>query len=114
MYPKNVNQFKIIYGGSEFKIITQYFHQRCGRRSCGGASLDIKSFYEICNFNNWDFICNFIYLFFTCFSVAILIALVLIQQGKGADMGAAFGSGSAGSFGIRIHQLLWKRQPFSL
>ena len=31
------------------------------------------------------------------FSVAVLIALVLIQQGKGADMGAAFGSGSAGS-----------------
>lgn len=27
----------------------------------------------------------------------ILIGLVLIQHGKGADMGAAFGSGSAGS-----------------
>lgn len=26
-----------------------------------------------------------------------VIALVLLQQGKGADMGAAFGSGSAGS-----------------
>ena len=26
------------------------------------------------------------------------IALVLLQQGKGADMGAAYGSGSAGSF----------------
>lgn len=26
-----------------------------------------------------------------------LIALVLLQQGKGADMGAAFGSGSSGS-----------------
>lgn len=26
-----------------------------------------------------------------------LVALVLLQQGKGADMGAAFGSGSAGS-----------------
>lgn len=27
----------------------------------------------------------------------VLIGLVLMQQGKGADMGAAFGSGSAGS-----------------
>ncbi|MCB1948470.1 preprotein translocase subunit SecG [Nitrosomonas sp.] len=27
----------------------------------------------------------------------VLIVLVLLQQGKGADMGAAFGSGSAGS-----------------
>ena len=26
-----------------------------------------------------------------------VIVLVLLQQGKGADMGAAFGSGSAGS-----------------
>ncbi len=31
-----------------------------------------------------------------------IIGLVLLQQGKGADMGAAFGSGSAGSvFGAR-------------
>lgn len=28
---------------------------------------------------------------------ATLVVLVLLQQGKGADMGAAFGSGSAGS-----------------
>jgi preprotein translocase subunit SecG len=26
-----------------------------------------------------------------------IVVLVLLQQGKGADMGAAFGSGSAGS-----------------
>ncbi|PSB91845.1 preprotein translocase subunit SecG [Candidatus Pandoraea novymonadis] len=32
---------------------------------------------------------------FTAFSV---IGLVLLQHGKGADMGAAFGSGSSGSF----------------
>jgi len=31
-------------------------------------------------------------------SAVSTIALVLLQQGKGADMGAAFGSGSAGSF----------------
>ncbi|MFA5663661.1 preprotein translocase subunit SecG [Castellaniella sp.] len=30
-------------------------------------------------------------------SSLLVIALVLLQQGKGADMGAAFGSGSAGS-----------------
>lgn len=30
-------------------------------------------------------------------TAAVLIGLVLIQHGKGADMGAAFGSGSAGS-----------------
>lgn len=31
------------------------------------------------------------------FSALAIIALVLLQQGKGADMGSAFGSGSAGS-----------------
>ncbi|MFN3629868.1 MAG: preprotein translocase subunit SecG [Casimicrobiaceae bacterium] len=30
-------------------------------------------------------------------SAVAIVALVLLQQGKGADMGAAFGSGSAGS-----------------
>jgi len=36
-----------------------------------------------------------------------IIGLVLLQHGKGADMGAAFGTGSAGSvFGVfRIGQL---------
>ncbi|MCB6182273.1 preprotein translocase subunit SecG [Leeia sp. TBRC 13508] len=30
-------------------------------------------------------------------SALVVIALVLLQQGKGADMGAAFGSGTSGS-----------------
>ncbi len=30
-------------------------------------------------------------------AAVVLVGLVLIQHGKGADMGAAFGSGSAGS-----------------
>jgi preprotein translocase subunit SecG len=30
-------------------------------------------------------------------SAVVMIGLILIQQGKGADMGAAFGSGSSGS-----------------
>ncbi|GAB1233705.1 preprotein translocase subunit SecG [Ferrigenium sp. UT5] len=30
-------------------------------------------------------------------TAVILVGLVLVQRGKGADMGAAFGSGSAGS-----------------
>lgn len=30
-------------------------------------------------------------------TAVVLVALVLLQHGKGADMGAAFGSGSAGS-----------------
>ena len=30
-------------------------------------------------------------------SALAIIILVLLQQGKGADMGSAFGSGSAGS-----------------
>lgn len=30
-------------------------------------------------------------------SAVVVIVLVLLQQGKGADMGAAFGSGSSGS-----------------
>ena len=29
-----------------------------------------------------------------------MIGLILVQHGKGADMGAAFGSGSAGSPGV--------------
>ena len=44
---------------------------------------------------------NFILLVHVLFCLAI-IALVLLQQGKGADVGAAFGSGSANSvFGSR-------------
>ncbi len=39
---------------------------------------------------------NIILIFHVIFAVAIVV-LVLIQHGKGADMGAAFGSGSAGS-----------------
>jgi len=34
-------------------------------------------------------------------SALAIIGLVLIQQGKGADMGAAFGSGSSGSLGSK-------------
>lgn len=30
-------------------------------------------------------------------AAVVMVVLVLLQQGKGADMGAAFGSGSAGS-----------------
>ena len=30
-------------------------------------------------------------------TAAVLVGLVLVQHGKGADMGAAFGTGSAGS-----------------
>jgi len=32
-----------------------------------------------------------------CLMAAAIVTLVLLQHGKGADMGAAFGSGSAGS-----------------
>ena len=39
---------------------------------------------------------NFILVFHVLLAVA-MIALVLVQHGKGADMGAAFGTGSAGS-----------------
>ena len=39
---------------------------------------------------------NFILLFHVRAASAIVV-FVLLQQGKGADMGAAFGSGSAGS-----------------
>ena len=44
---------------------------------------------------------NIILAVFVLVSVA-LIALILIQQGKGADAGAAFGSGASGTvFGAR-------------
>jgi len=36
-------------------------------------------------------------LIFHVLVAAVIIGLVLLQHGKGADMGAAFGSGSAGS-----------------
>lgn len=39
---------------------------------------------------------NFILIFHVVVA-AVMIALVLVQHGKGADMGAAFGTGSAGS-----------------
>ncbi len=38
-----------------------------------------------------------IILAFHCLLAVAIIVLVLLQHGKGADMGAAFGSGSAGS-----------------
>lgn len=40
---------------------------------------------------------NIIILVFHALAAVGVIALVLLQHGKGADMGAAFGSGSAGS-----------------
>jgi preprotein translocase subunit SecG len=43
---------------------------------------------------------DFIYSLLLAFHILVglsLIGLVLIQHGKGADMGAAFGSGSSGS-----------------
>lgn len=39
---------------------------------------------------------SLLYVLLIASAVAIIV-LVLLQQGKGADMGAAFGSGSAGS-----------------
>jgi preprotein translocase subunit SecG len=39
-----------------------------------------------------------LFLFFHILACIILIFMVLIQHGKGADMGVAFGSGSAHSF----------------
>ncbi|HQT27603.1 MAG TPA: preprotein translocase subunit SecG [Burkholderiales bacterium] len=40
---------------------------------------------------------DIIILVFHALAAIGIIALVLLQHGKGADMGAAFGSGSAGS-----------------
>ena len=54
LYPKNVNQFKITYGGS---VNLKNYHTILSLKAVdgvlvGGASLDSKSFYEICNFKN--------------------------------------------------------------
>ena len=54
MYPKNVNQFKITYGGS---VNLKNYNTILSSASVdgvlvGGASLDSRSFYEICNFKN--------------------------------------------------------------
>ena len=54
LYPKNVNRFKIVYGGSvnlkNYQIILS--SSVVDGVLVGGASLDSKSFYEICNFKN--------------------------------------------------------------
>jgi preprotein translocase subunit SecG len=45
---------------------------------------------------------QFLILLFHVVVAVALIALILLQQGKGADMGAAFGSGASGTlFGSR-------------
>ncbi|MDF2529433.1 MAG: secG [Gammaproteobacteria bacterium] len=45
---------------------------------------------------------QFLILLFHIVIALALIALILLQQGKGADMGAAFGSGGSGTlFGSR-------------
>tara|TARA_B100001287_G_scaffold216931_1_gene185796 strand:- start:367 stop:936 length:570 start_codon:yes stop_codon:yes gene_type:complete len=54
LYPNNVNRFKIVYGGS---VNVKNYHIILSSRVVdgvlvGGASLDSKSFYEICNFKN--------------------------------------------------------------
>jgi len=54
MYPKNLNQFKIVYGGS---VNLKNYHKILSSKAVdgvlvGGASLDTRSFYEICNFKN--------------------------------------------------------------
>ena len=54
MYPKNVNQFKITYGGS---VNLKNYNTILSSAAVdgvlvGGASLDSRSFYEICNFKN--------------------------------------------------------------
>ncbi|MEK9994129.1 MAG: triose-phosphate isomerase family protein, partial [Hydrogenophilales bacterium] len=54
MYPKNVNQFKITYGGS---VNLKNYNSILSSVAVdgvlvGGASLDSRSFYEICNFKN--------------------------------------------------------------
>jgi triosephosphate isomerase len=54
MYPKNANQFKIAYGGS---VNLKNYYTILSPKAVdgvlvGGASLDSRSFYEICNFKN--------------------------------------------------------------
>jgi preprotein translocase subunit SecG len=55
---------------------------------------------KVCEFNFSGFEMNSIYTLIVviqvCMALAI-IGLVLVQHGKGADMGAAFGSGASGS-----------------
>ena len=52
---------------------------------------------------------QFYLLILHLFSVAVLIALVLIQQGKGVDMGAAFGRVVQGPFLVRQAHLTFKQ-----
>jgi protein translocase SecG subunit len=77
----------------------------------GGASLVAADFMAICRAAAWVsefqllFLSGFMmgdYLFSLVLTVHVLvglgvIGLVLVQHGKGADMGAAFGSGASGS-----------------
>jgi len=48
-------------------------------------------------------------------SALAIIGLVLIQQGKGADMGAAFGSGSSGSvLVLQVLPIFYRALPLCL
>jgi preprotein translocase subunit SecG len=54
-----------------------------------------RYFFEFDNWNN-TMLASIILTLHVILAIAI-VGLVLVQHGKGADMGAAFGSGSAGS-----------------
>ena len=72
-----------------------------------GPLLRLKTFYKYVRQVNMTFQ---IILVIHVFLALGLVGLILIQHGKGADAGAAFGSGAAGSvFGARgAHSFLYK------
>ena len=58
----------------------------------GGASLNAASFYQIVQalhkVNNEDRVCTLLYLIVHIILAVLMIALILVQHGKGADAGA--------------------------
>ena len=103
-YNESNEPIKLLYGGSvspenaQSLMKTQYVSGLL----IGGASLIAKKFIDICS-TIWDkYTMQTAILTIHIILAVILIILVLVQQGKGADAGAAFGSGASSTvFGAR-------------
>ena len=98
------SEIKILYGGSvspqNAKEILDA--ENVDGALVGGASLSAKKFIEICR-TIWDkYTMQTVILIIHVLLAVALIVLILVQHGKGADAGAAFGSGASSTvFGAR-------------
>ena len=99
--PEAAQKIQILYGGSvKADNATELFSQAdIDGGLIGGASLDTEQFAAICQAANVqkrtvEFMYETLLVLYLLVAIA-LIALIMIQQGKGADMGASFGAGAS-------------------